>query len=448
MISALATALPSQDEALSAIAFAIQHSQADAITASIKATEAALTRFSENQATQNIGKNGVELQITSYFGKRRATATSSTLDRQEIGQTLRRCEDLARIAPEDPEWVPLLPPQSYDTRLPAFDAETASLPPQQRGELVRQTCSLCQKAGVEGSGTLSSRATVRAVGNSLGLQAFDRTTETDFSLTARVDSGSSWNRRTAWGIRQLPLEAITEQAIARAKLSRQPREVQPATYTVIFTAAAFADLLWWVVSNLEARAADEGRSFMAKTNPSGIPAGNRVGEPLFSPLVQVQRHPGHPLLQAGTFFPDGLPNSTLTIIQDGIPQTLAYSRYWAVKRGREATGNLFPIVMQGSDRSLSDLIAETERGILVSRAWYVRYTNPRTLEVTGMTRDGTFWLEGGKIAHPIKNLRFNQCLPEMLRQIDAISRVERVGSLAVPGVRVKAFNFSSVTDSI
>jgi predicted Zn-dependent protease len=138
----------------------------------------------------------------------------------------------------------------------------------------------------------------------------------------------------------------------------------------------------------------------------------------------------------------------MEVIKDGIPQTLSYSRYWAEQQGKEPTGNLFPIVMTGSDRSLADLIAQTERGILVSRAWYVRYINPRTLEVTGMTRDGTFWIEDGQIAYPIKNLRFNQSLPNMLRDVDGLSTVQRFGNSIVPGVRVKAFNFSSVTDSI
>jgi predicted Zn-dependent protease len=136
------------------------------------------------------------------------------------------------------------------------------------------------------------------------------------------------------------------------------------------------------------------------------------------------------------------------VIKDGVPQTLSYSRYWAQQQDKEPTGAMFPIVMSGSNQSLADLIAQTERGILVNRAWYVRYVNPRTLEVTGMTRDGTFWIEDGQIAYPIKNLRFNQSLPEMLREVDALSTVQRFGSSVVPGIRVKAFNFSSVTDSV
>jgi predicted Zn-dependent protease len=187
---------------------------------------------------------------------------------------------------------------------------------------------------------------------------------------------------------------------------------------------------------------------MSRTDEAGKPSGNRLGEQMFSPLVQVQRHPAHPLLQLGTCFGDGLSNHYTEVIKDGIPQTLSYSRYWAQQQGKEPTGGMFPIVMSGSNQSLTDLIAQTERGILVNRSWYVRYINPRTLEVTGMTRDGTFWIEDGQIAYPIKNLRFNQSLPDMLRDVDALSTVQRFGSSVIPGVRVKAFNFSSVTDSV
>jgi predicted Zn-dependent protease len=199
---------------------------------------------------------------------------------------------------------------------------------------------------------------------------------------------------------------------------------------------------------MDARAADEGRSFMSIADETGKPAGNRAGEQLFSPLVQVQRDPAHPLLRSGNFFGDGLSNNYLEIIKNGVPQSLSYSRYWAAQKGKESKGAYYPIAMTGSDQSLADLIAQTERGILVSRAWYVNYVNPKTSEVTGMTRDGTFWIEDGKIAYPIKNLRFNQVLPDMLRDVDALSEVKRYGSSVVPGVRVKAFNFTSITDSL
>lgn len=437
-----------EEQALALIEFAIAQSQADEIFVSLSASETALSRFSENQISQNIRKNTFSLTITSYFGKRSASASTTELDPSAIVQTLRRVEDLARFAPEDPEWVELLPPQTYTDRLPAFDRETATLSPLKKGEIIQQVCSLSKDAGVNGSGTLSTKVSLNAIGNSAGLQGCDRTTEVDFSFTARVDNGSSWNRCTAWSINQLPIIELTEQVINKALSSRNPRTIEPGDYTVVFEPAAMASLLPIVIWNLDARAADEGRSFMSCTDHTGKPMSNKVGEQLFNSIVQVQRNAAHPLIQGGRFFGNGLSNDYLDIIQDGIPQTLSYSRYWANKQNTEPTGAMRPIVMTGSEQSVADLIASTERGILVSRAWYVRYVNPKTLEVTGMTRDGTFLIENGKISYPIKNLRFNQCLPEMLKNVVAVSQAKRCGSSVIPGCKVKNFHFSSITDSI
>lgn len=444
MTLATAPTLLSEDQSLCLIDSVIQQSEAEGVFVSLSANESALSRFSENQMTQNLSRNKFSLSITSYFGKRSASASTTELDPQAITETIRRAEELARIAPEDPEWVPLLEPQDYELRTPAFDEATATFSPLARGEMVQRVCALSAKAGVEGSGTLSTEAFLEGVGNSRGLRACDRGTKADFSFTARIEDGSSWGQRTAFAVDQLPIESVTQQLIQRALSSRQPREVSPGKYPVVFDGAAFQELLSWVIWNLDARAADEGRSFMSRIDE----AGNRLGEQLFSPLVQVQRNPAHPLLQFGTFFADGLSNRYLEVIKDGIPQTLSYSRYWAQQQGKEPTGAMYPIVMSGSNHTIADLIAQTERGILVNRAWYVRYVNPKTLEVTGMTRDGTFWIEEGQIAYPIKNLRFNQSLPEMLGDVDALSREQRFGSSVVPGVRVKEFNFSSVTDSV
>ncbi len=437
-----------QSEALSLVDFAIAQSQADEVFVSLSASETALSRFSENQISQNVRKHTFNLTVTSYFGKRSAAASTTELDRNAIAQTLRRAEDLARIAPEDPEWVELLPKQTYSDRTPAFDRATATLSPLRKGEIIQQVCSLSKESGVNGSGTLSTQVSLDAIGNSAGLRGCDRTTEADFSFTARIDNGSSWNRCTAWSIEQLPIIELTRQVIQRAIASRNSQGIEPGNYTVIFEPNAFASLLPWVIWNLDARAADEGRSFMSRRDESGQPTGNKVGEQLFNSLVQVERNPAHPLLQGGRFFSDGLGNKPLDIIQDGTVQTLSYSRFWAKEQSQEPTGAMYPIVMAGSDQTVEDLIASTERGILVSRAWYVRYVNPRTLEVTGMTRDGTFLIENGRISHPVKNLRFNQCLPAMLQNVVALSQTKRCGSSVIPGCKVNDFHFSSITDSI
>lgn len=443
-----APTLLSEDQALSIVEKVIKQSEAEGVFVSLSTGEESLSRYSENQMTQNISRTQLSLSVTSYFGKRSASSSTTDLDEAAIKETIQRSQELARIAPEDPEWMPLLEAQTYEDRKPAFDLKTADLSPLERGEIVQKVCALSGNTGVEGSGTLSTEAFVRVIGNSLGLLASDSATEADFSFTARIQDGSAWGQRTAYAIDQLPIESLTETLIERSLSSRNPREIKPGIYPVIFDGAAFSSLLSWVIWNLDARAADEGRSFMSRCDESGKAIGNRVGEPMFSPLIQVQRHPAHPLLQLGTSFGDGLSNHYTEVIKDGVPQTLSYGRYWAQQQGKQPSGAMFPIVMTGSDHSLCDLISQTERGILVNRAWYVRYINPRTLEVTGMTRDGTFWIEDGKIAYPIKNLRFNQSLPEMLNEVDALSTVQRYGSSIVPGVRVKAFNFSSVTDSV
>ena len=448
MTFATPTKILDRDAALDSIESAIAQSQAENVFVSLSARESALSRFSENQISQNINKSQFNLTITSYFGKRSASASTTELDPDAIAQTIERSENLARFAPEDPEWVELLPPQTYESREPAFDMATVTLSPLAKGEIIQQVCSLSKNAGVNGSGTLSTNISLNAIGNSAGLRACDRTTEADFSFTARLDNGSSWNRATAWGIEQLPTAEIAESVIEKAIASCNPREIEPGDYTVILEPAAMGSLLPWVIGNLDARAADEGRSFMSLRDETGNPIGNRLGERLFKEIVQVQRNPAHPLLQSSRFFGSGLSNNYLNIVKDGVPQTLSYSRYWAKEKETNPTGFLSPIVMTGSQKSVADLIAGTERGILVSRAWYVRYVNPRTLEVTGMTRDGTFLIEDGKIAYPVKNLRFNQNLPKMLDNLVAVSAARRYGNSVIPGCRIDRFHFSSVTDSI
>jgi predicted Zn-dependent protease len=448
MIVTTSPAILNEDQALSLLEKVVKQSAAEEVFVSLSAGEESLSRFSENQISQNISKTVFSLNVTSYFGNKSASAAVTDFDEDAIAQTIKRSQELAKIAPADPEWMPLLPPQTYNSPPAAFDEATAAASPLARAQMIQQACAIASQGGANASGTLSVEASLYAIASSTGLRACNHSTEAEFSFTARIDNGSSWSESTAWSISQLPIAQLAQQVVDRAIESRNPRDITPGIYPVIFDGAAFANLLSWVIWGMDARAADEGRSFMSIADAEGKPAGNRAGEQLFSPLVQVQRDPAHPLLRSGNFFRDGLSNNYLEIINNGVPQSLSYSHYWAAQKGTESKGVFYPIVMTGSDQSLADLIAKSDRAIFVSRAWYVNYVNPKTSEVTGMTRDGTFWIENGKIAYPIKNLRFNQSLPDMLRDVDALSEVKRYGSSVVPGVRVKAFNFTSITDSL
>ncbi|MBV5257705.1 TldD/PmbA family protein [Synechococcus moorigangaii CMS01] len=434
-----ASRLISQDQAFDWIEKIIGAAASDGVMVAIAETESALGRFGENQIRQNLQKNQFEIAITSYFGSRSASVTTVEQDWDGLLAALRRSETLARVAPEDPEWVPLLTEQIYENRVAKFDAVTFDFAPLQRGELIQQVCQWSEAVGVRGSGILSTRAKVYALGNSAGLRAGDRQTTAEFSYTAKIGNGSSWSSRTAWGISELPIEQMVLTTMGRAQLSQDPHRVEPGQYPVVLGAGAVANLVPRLLWSMSARAAAEGRSFFAK---------HPLGEQLFSPLVNLSRDPAHPLLQTGAFDNQGLPCNKLAIATDGIPSTLSYDRYWAQQTSHRPTGSLFPLVMTGSDQTLADLIAQTERGIFINRAWYVQVVNPQTLEFTGMTRDGTFWIENGKLAYPINNLRFNQSLPDLLRDVEAIATPERHGSSVVPALKVKNFHFSSVTESI
>ncbi|BAW95724.1 hypothetical protein NIES970_06350 [[Synechococcus] sp. NIES-970] len=421
----------------------IAAAESDGVAIAIEEQESSLGRFGENQIRQNLQKNQFEISITSYFGARSASVTTVEQDWEGILAALRRSEALAKIAPVDPEWVPLLGPQVYGDRLAKFDQKTAQVSPLQRGELIRQVCQWSEAAGVNGSGILSTKAKVYALGNSAGLRACDRLTQAEFSYTAKIEDGSSWGSRTAWGLDQLPIEQIVLGTIQQARLSQKPRRVEPGTYPVVLGAGAVANLVPRLVWSMSARAAAEGRSFFSNAD-----GGDRLGEKLFSSLINLARDPAHPLLQTSAFGGEGLPCDHLAIATDGVPVNLSYDRYWAKKTGRTPTGSFFPLVMAGSDQSLADLIAQTERGIFINRAWYVQTVNSKTLEFTGMTRDGTFWIENGKLAYPIYNLRFNQSLPDLLCDVEAIAFPERHGSTVVPALKAKNFHFSSITESI
>ncbi|BAC91003.1 TldD/PmbA family protein [Gloeobacter violaceus] len=440
---ALPIEIASETQALELIEQVTARSEAEGVFVSLESSDEALSRFCGNQMTQNVNQERCSISITSYFGARSATTTATAGDPEAIEAALRSCEALARVAPEDPEWVPLLELQTYDDRQAAFDEETAACSPLQRGRIVQRVCRATAAAGIEGAGTLATASRLRAVGNSRGLRAAGRSTAASFGFTARTGGASSWGERTAWNLGALNCDELAEELIERAHRARSPRAIAPGLYPVILHPAAFAELLAWVGWNLDARAADEGRSFMSR--PDG---GTRLGEAMFSPLVHLERNPAHPLLQSAPFLPDGQPNRPLTLIREGVPELLHHSRYWAARKGCAPTGAFFPLTMAGSGASPMDLVSRTERGVLVHRAWYVRAISPRELTVTGMTRDGTFWIEDGQIAYPIRNLRFNQSLPHLLRDIDAVGAAQRYGPMVVPAVRSGAFRFTSVTDSV
>ena len=251
-------------------------------------------------------------------------------------------------------------------------------------------------------------------------------------------------------VSRLDTGKLGSRAVKKCNDSHNPIALEPGKYTVILEPSAMSDLLLTMLGNMDARSADEGRSYFTKKG-----GGNKRGEKICSEQVHIFSDPQHEQAPGAIYTTDGLPVGKRTWIEGGVVKELTYSRYWAQKNGREALPYPTNLVMKGGTTSIEEMIRNTKRGVLVTRIWYIREVDPTTLVHTGLTRDGTFLIENGKISRPIKNFRFNESPIAMLNNIEAMGPCERAtGSesdewpVYVPPLLVKNFTFSSLSDAI
>ncbi|MGQ0647368.1 MAG: TldD/PmbA family protein, partial [Gemmatimonadaceae bacterium] len=296
------------------------------------------------------------------------------------------------------------------------------------------------------AGFLVTTARATAIGNSAGLFAYHRSTDANYTLTARTDdgTGSGWAGATENDWAKLDFAGVGKRAIDKARASRNPVALEPGRYTVVLEPDATSDLIPLMAGALQARAAEEGRSAFAKGGGA-----TKLGEKIVDERVTLLSDPADPLILGTPFDGDGMPLGRQTWITRGVLSQLAYTRYWANRQGKTATGGTNSLRLEGGTASLDELIAGTERGVLVTHCWYIRAVDQRTLVYTGLTRDGTFLIEGGKIARPIKNFRFNDSPLFMLNNLDAIGRpVRTAGGDAMPPISVRDFHFTSLSDAV
>jgi predicted Zn-dependent protease len=314
---------------------------------------------------------------------------------------------------------------------------------------------LSKKKEVVSAGFVETAASILCVANSKGLFGYDRFTAADYNLTARTPdgTGSGWASRSFNELGRINPTALATTAIEKAAMSKSPAAIEPGKYTVVLEPAAVADLLANFIFGAGARQADEGRSFFSKKG-----GGNRIGEQVLGDKVRIHSDPAHPLAPSVAFDGEGLPIGRSVWIEGGVLKDLFYSRYWAEKQGKKPTAGPSNIIMDGGTSSMADLIAGTNRGILVTRFWYIRSLDPQTLLITGLTRDGLFLIENGKVTRPLKNMRWNESPVVALNNIDAMTAPERVVSgegiggsglaLVCPAARIREFTFSSASDAV
>ena len=410
------------------------------------------TRFAGNEITTSGGVTDTTVTVISTIGRRRASASTNVLDDASLRRTVDLAQRLARLSPEDPELMPELGPQRY-TPVDAFIERTAALGPEARAEAVRTVLARVGEAGKEGGGAgdlfvagfLEANAGAVAIATSKGLFAYHRSTDVNLGTTVRTPdaTGSGWASSGArdWGL--VDPASLGAVAARKAVASRAPQAIEPGMYTVVLEPQAVADMLPQLMGSFNARNTDEGRGTFSKRG-----GGTRVGEKIADERVTLLSNPTDPELLTTPFDGEGLPTRGATWIENGVLKQLAYSRWWAQQKGTEPTGG-GGLKLVGTDRSLQDLIASTDRGILVTRFWYIRSLDQRTVMVTGLTRDGTFLVERGKITRPLKNFRWNDSPLLALNRIEEIGRAERVeAGRVLPSLKIRDFNFTSLSDAV
>jgi predicted Zn-dependent protease len=445
-ILAAPNAVLTREEAESLIARTVKLSKADAIRVNVQSARESNVRFAANQMSTAGVSSTTTIRVQSVFGKRKASVVTNSRTDEGLRRAVEQSEALARLAPEDPEYLGELGAQRYAV-VPAWFDATASLSADERAKAALSALAPARSAkDLSVAGFLVTTARAGAIGNNAGLFAYHRSTDANYTLTARTNdgTGSGWAGATQNDWATLDFEGVAKRAIEKARASRNPVPLEPGRYTVVLEPDATSDLIPLMAGALQARAAEEGRSAFAK----GAGA-TRVGEKIVDERVTLLSDPADALILATPFDGDGMPLGRQTWVEHGVLKQLAYPRFWASKQGKTPTGGAGSLRLEGGTQSLDELIASTDRGVLVTHCWYIRPVDQRTLVFTGLTRDGTFLIENGKLARPIKNFRFNESPLFMLNNLDAIGRpVRTAGGDAMPPIRVRDFHFTSLSDAV
>lgn len=424
----------------------IAFSTADEISAQLSGGVEGNVRFARNDISTSGIVDNTSLSVSVAFGKRVGSASINEFDDAALERVVRRAEDLARLAPENPEFMPAVGKQTYRPT-DMYSEATAALTPEARAAIAEASIAPCRGKGLIAAGFLEDGASFFAHANSNGNFGYQRATVADYTCTVRTEDGrgSGWVGSNVKNIAEF--DAAREVAIAmrKASASVEAQALEPGKYTVILEPAAVSGLVSFMMNYFSARSADEGRSFLSKQG-----GGNKIGEQIMDPRVNIYTDPWHPVVPAMPWDGSGLPREKVKIIDGGKVANLEYSRYWAAKQGKPETAGWGNTIMEGGTKSTAQLIAETDRGILVTRTWYIRMVDPQTVLLTGLTRDGTFYIENGQLKYPIKNFRFNESPVIMLNNIEEMGRSVRVenGSMMVPSLKVRDFTFTSLSDAV
>ena len=410
----------------------------------------ALTRFANNAIHQHVAEHGMTVSLRVVADGRTARVTTNRTDEDSLRRAVESAASLASSRPRDPGLLPMPAKQKYRS-VRRYIPATAALTAETRARAVKSACSLAERKGQVAAGIFSSGQSQSVLANSRGLFAAYRQTQAEFSVTLQRDSATSWAKANAADYRSFDPQALSAVAGEHAERAQNPVELAPGRYTVILEPAAVLDLVGFLFYDFSATAVADQRSCFS----------GRLGEPLLGENITITDDVYHPEQLGAPFDGEGIPRRRVRLVENGVPRNLVYSRRSARKAGLRPTGHGFALpneygeapmnlVVAGGKTSVEEMIATTNRGLLVTRLWYIREVDPYEKIMTGMTRDGLYLVEKGKIRQAVRNFRFNQSILQMLQNVEALgpshrSTAEESFEMVVPPMKIREFHFSEIT---
>ena len=420
------------------------------VEALIAAHREALTRFANNTIHQNVAEQAQWLSIRVQLDHKTARGTTNRFDEASIRSAVEQAIALTKSVAPDGDLLPMAQPTAVP-QIPRFDPATSQAAPLDRARAVREAIGVVEGAGQTAAGIYSTGQAVEAIFNSQGVAGWHSETSAQFSITAMGEDSSGWAKGSAVACNAIEPVELAQRARDKARLSKNPRELPPGHYTVVLEPAAVLDLVGQIFGDFSATALSDQRSFLT----------DRLGQKLFGENIHIYDDVAHALQSGVPYDGEGVPRRKLTLVEAGVPREVAYSRASAHRAGVKPTGHGFPlpneigeapmnIVIAGGNTPLDKMIASTERGILVTRLWYIREVDPYEKIMTGMTRDGTLLIENGRLAAGLRNFRFNQGIIELLNNVEAMSPPVRASGeeafdMVAPAMKVHGFHFTEVT---
>ena len=422
----------------------------DQVEAYLSGRDLALTRFANNGIHQNVVHGDAQLNIRAVIGHRQGRATTNDLSGPGIAKAAEQARANALLMPEDPEFQGLAHPRP-PSEIAAYDEKTAGCDPGKRAELVVKVCRRAESQGLNAAGFYRTGADERAVMNTQGAWAYHRGSLAGLLITARSDSSAAWAKGTSWRMKDIQVDALINEATEKALSGRDPHPIEPGEYTVVLSHYAVDDILGALSSyGMSAQMVQDGRSWMIGLK----------GKSAMSPLISIWDDgcdlDGWPM----PFDAEGAPRQRVDIVTNGVVGDPVYNSYTAGKEGRLSTGHqggptggpsASNLRMKPGDQSVDQMIESTDRGLFITRFFYTRLAHSTGCVMTGMTRDGTFLIENGKLSHPVKDLRFTQSYVEALNGVEAVGQEvkllmnEGAFSTNVPALKLSSFNFTGVT---